>query len=159
MRLIICLLCLSLFANSAPAPRADYHVAWAKEKFGKDVYISQDDFRLMCHTVYLEAGNQSKECMRLVAIVILNRICHDRFPDKMTEVIYQRDPVQFTVTEKDGFPDAYPIPDDVEEACYMALATYPEEPTSLLFFRSKYYHSGLINYKPVGNMYFSLKEY
>ncbi len=130
-----------------------YYVEWLD-----DLKITYDDFKLMCYTIQCEAGNQSLEAQRLCAVTILNRIYDKRFPNTMSEVIYQRNPTQFDVIDWSGFPEAYPYSDQVELACYLSIATMSYEPRSMLFFRSKYYFEEYIPYTDDGDMYFSLKE-
>jgi len=44
-----------------------------------------------------EAGGESYECKLMVASVVVNRVLDDRFPDTLTEVIFDKEPViQFT---------------------------------------------------------------
>jgi spore germination cell wall hydrolase CwlJ-like protein len=153
------LVLLSLFfRRGEAAPRPDYYVAWISERNGKEVYLSKKDWKLLCTTVWCEAGNQTVEAQRLVAVTILNRVGSDYFPDSLSKVIYQGNGKQFNVVKWPGFPEAYSYTEDTELACYLALATYPEEPANMLFFRSGYYFSNYSPYTSDGDMYFSLRE-
>lgn len=157
--IIIVIMCLS-HPRVVAAPRPDYYVSWISEKFGKEIYLTQEDFKLLCHTVHEEAGNQTIEAQRLVAVTILNRVGSDKFPDNLHDVIYQRwkGKSQFNVIDKPGFPDAYEITNNTELASYLAIATYPMEPINMLFFRSGYYFEEYDSYTNDGDMYFSLGE-
>ena len=155
--MLILLFRWKLPAEAKEAQRADYQVPWISEKFDKEVYLSDEDFKLLCHTVWCEAGNQSVEAQRLVAVTILNRVGSDYFPDNLHDVIYQGNGKQFNVVRWKGFPEAYPYTDDTELACFYAIATYPMEPGSMLFFRSGYYFSEYEPYTKDGDMYFSIK--
>ena len=155
--IVIIVLCM-FFRRSEASPRQDYYVSWISEKFGKEIYLSDADFKLLCHTVHEEAGNQSVEAQRLCAVTILNRVGSDYFPDNLHDVVYQGNGKQFNVVRKPGFPDAYEITDDTELACFYAIATYPMEPGSMLFFRSGHYFAEYEPYVNEGDMYFSLKE-
>lgn len=143
---------------AAAAPRPDYYVPWISDRNGKEVYLSEKDWKLLCTTVCCEAGNQSVEAQRLVAVTILNRVGSDYFPDTLKKVIYQGDGKQFNVVRWEGFPEAYDYTEDTELACYLAIATYPEEPQSMLFFRSGHYFEEYEPYTKDGDMYFSLKS-
>lgn len=156
--IVIIVLCM-FFRRGEASPRSDYYVPWISEKFGKEIYLSDADFKLLCHTVHEEAGNQTIEAQRLVAVTILNRVGSDYFPDNLHDVIYQRwrGKAQFNVIDKPGFPDAYEITDDTELASYLAIATYPMEPENMLFFRSGYYFEEYDPYVNDGDMFFSLK--
>jgi spore germination cell wall hydrolase CwlJ-like protein len=161
-KIVVCVLVLALIMIQTykvqAAPRKDYYVPWISEKFGAEVYLSQDDFKLLCHTVFCEAGNQSMEAQRLCAVTILNRIGDKSFPNSMKGVVYQGNGKQFNVVLWAGFPEAYPYTEQVEEACYLAIAMYPIEPANMLFFRSGHYFSEYTAYTSDGDMYFSVKE-
>lgn len=130
-----------------------YYIPWAG-----NMKISLEDFDLLCHTVFCEAGNQSLEAQKLVAITIINRIASSKFPNSMQDVIYQDNGKQFNVVRWDGFPEAYQYTDQVETACYLAIATDSSVPMEMLFFRSGYYFSEYEPYTYDGDMYFSVKE-
>lgn len=56
--------------------------------------IAQEDYmgelELLAALVEAEAGNQDLKGKRLVADVVLNRVDSDRFPNSITDVIYQK---------------------------------------------------------------------
>ena len=85
----------------------------------------------MARVVYLEARGEPAEGQQAVAEVILNRVRDARFPDTVAEVIYQDDPLQFTVS---------PLLDQAEpgEAQYAevdaALHGEPVLPEDVLYF-------------------------
>lgn len=60
--------------------------------------ITAEERELIARVVHLEANNQPFEGQQAVAEVILNRRAADNFPDTVEAVIYQENPVQFTVT-------------------------------------------------------------
>ena len=138
-----------------------YYLTWLEEKYGIHYYMTNEEFKLLCHTVYCEAGNQPEEAQRLVAIVILNRVGSKKFPSTIRDVIYQGDGSQFNVVRWNGFPDAYPYSDTTELAVFNAIAQYPFEPTTLLAFRSGYHFNWGTPYPHKdehGAMYFSMIE-
>lgn len=83
---------------------------YVTEDSGDDIQeeIYMDELELLAQLVEAEAGNQPFEGKCLVVDVVLNRVESDLYPDTITEVIFQKDPVQFTTTvngalEKAGY--------------------------------------------------------
>ena len=115
--------------------------------------ITLEEFRLICTTVYCEAGNQSIETQIMVALTILNRLNSEEFPNTVREVIYQDE--QYAVTEWENFED-YGWTSSVEQAVTYALEvnTYPED---MFFFRTDHYHRFGQPYMQSGELYFSTK--
>lgn len=68
------------------------------ESEGRYAPITAEERELIARVVHLEANNQPFEGQQAVAEVILNRRAADNFPDTVEAVIYQENPVQFTVT-------------------------------------------------------------
>lgn len=58
--------------------------------------IRLGEMELLAQLVEAEAGNQDFEGKCLVVDVILNRVESPDFPNTITEVIYQKDPIQFS---------------------------------------------------------------
>ena len=54
------------------------------------------DLYLLAHVICGEAQNCPRSEQEYVGSVVLNRVKSDRFPDTLSEVIYQTDPVQYT---------------------------------------------------------------
>lgn len=133
-----------------PEPMLDkYYIPWA------ETWITLDEFKLIAKTVQCEAGNQSIECQRLVAVCIINRLCSDLFPNTVEGVIYQ--PGAFEVTTLSKWATST-YDDDSELATFYAVATYSYEPRDLFYFRDSYYHSFGARYKADGKMYFSTQD-
>ncbi len=132
-----------------------YYIPWA------DITISLEEFKLLCRTTYCESGNQSLEAQKLVATVILFRILDEDFPDNLHDVVYQDNGVQFNVVWRSDFEyvDFRQGADLTETACFLAIATYPEDPFDTVYFASGGYHTGSFakDYKQIGDMYFSRK--
>lgn len=53
------------------------------------------DLYLLAHVICGEAQNCPREEQEYVGSVVLNRVKSDRFPDTLSEVIYQTDPIQY----------------------------------------------------------------
>lgn len=64
------------------------------------------DMELLSQLVQAEAGNQDLTGKRLVADVVLNRLDDPRFPNTIRDVIFQINPVQFSVTVDGAFEKA-----------------------------------------------------
>ena len=58
--------------------------------------IRLGEMELLAQLVEAEAGNQNFEGKCLVVDCILNRVESPNFPNTITEVIYQKDPIQFS---------------------------------------------------------------
>lgn len=118
------------------------------------VSVSLSDFKLICTTVYCEAGNQSIETQIMVALTILNRLTDKDYPDTVKEVIYQDE--QYSVTQWTGFEE-YGWTCSVEQAVTYALEVneYPED---MFFFRTEHYHEFGQPYKVSDDLYFSTAD-
>lgn len=57
--------------------------------------ITQQEYDMLVLTVYLEAGNQTLDCKKAVASVVLNRVNHSDFPSTVYSVLTQEN--QFTI--------------------------------------------------------------
>lgn len=115
--------------------------------------ISEEEFDLLCHLVMGEAEGENDDAQIAVAEVVLNRVESGEFPNTIYEVIWQRNPVQFSPTV-DGRINIMPT-DRCKENVKKALleVRYPKE---MLFFTSINYTKGYIDYKKIDDMYFSL---
>ena len=112
-----------------------------------------DQLEELAILVRAEAGNQSFEGKRWVAAVVLNRVESKDFPDNIHDVIFQKNPVQFSPTVDGGYERAcYEVTQD----CYDAVAAELEaRSTDALFFRTGNYHKGTTPIRKVGAHYFS----
>ena len=133
-----------------PEPILDrYYIPWAEK------WITLDEFKLIAKTVQCEAGNQSMECQRLVAVCIINRLCDSKFPDTVEGVIYAEG--AFEVTTLDRWATST-YDDDSELATFYAIATYSFEPRDLFYFRDTHYHNFGEHYTYDGDMYFTTED-
>ena len=69
-------------------------------------YLVTSEMALIAQLVQAEAGNQDLKGKRLVADVVLNRVDSEKFPNTIEEVIFQKEPVQFSVTVSGAFERA-----------------------------------------------------
>lgn len=58
----------------------------------------ENDYYILSHIISAEAGNCSEEMMIAVGSVVLNRVASDRFPDTIEEVVFQKNPLQYSPT-------------------------------------------------------------
>lgn len=80
--------------------------------------------RMVAQLVQAEAGNQPLTGMRFVVDVVLNRVDDPRFPDTIEEVIFQGDPIQFSVTANGMFEAAE---DNISDDAWLAVELEWEE--------------------------------
>lgn len=116
--------------------------------------ISEEDLELLAHLVYAEAGNQSEEGKRLVIDVVLNRVESDLFPNTIYDVIYQKNPRQFSVTYKEKLWKKEPtedIYDLILEECRERVNT------EILYFSAGECANGKF-WKKVGDHYFATQK-
>lgn len=52
--------------------------------------LSPQELEVLCRIVEAEAGGEDAEGKLLVANVVLNRVNHEKFPDTVTEVVFQQ---------------------------------------------------------------------
>lgn len=50
---------------------------------------TEDDLYVLSHIISAEAGNCSEDMMLSVGSVVLNRVADERFPDTISEVVFQ----------------------------------------------------------------------
>lgn len=125
-----------------------YDCKWANIK------LSQDEYNLLCTTVFCEAGNQNITTQTMVALTILNRLDSEIFPDNLHDVIYQDE--QFAVTKWDNF-ESYGWTESVTKAVNNALADN-EYPADMYYFRTLHYHKFGNPYIQSEDLYFSTEK-
>lgn len=81
-------------------------------------YLITPEMAMIAQLVQAEAGNQDLHGKRLVADVVLNRVDSERFPNTIEEVIFQKNPVQFSVTASNAFDKAK---SEISEECFEAV--------------------------------------
>ncbi|MDO4292755.1 MAG: cell wall hydrolase [Eubacteriales bacterium] len=84
--------------------------------------LSGQDYEVLCRIVEAEAGTEDAKGKLLVANVVLNRVEDERFPDTVTEVVYQksRGICQFSPVA-DGRIDCVTVSPETREAVDAAL--------------------------------------
>lgn len=128
----------------------------------KDVF-NEEEIKILQKLTMAEAGNQSKECQRMVAETVLNRVGSKLYPNTIKDVVFQveNDVYQFSCVPDGNYAKAVPT-EQVIQAVDEALFNYVNEvspnPSDMLYFNSIYYFDWARDYKQVGAMYFSLQE-
>lgn len=119
-------------------------------KEADEVTMSQEDIELIALVTMAEAEGECEEGKRLVIDTILNRVDHERFPNTVSDVIYQ--PHQFT-SMHNGRVDRCYVKEDICQLVREELNSRTNEDT-IFFHAGKYsnYGSPLVQ---VGNHYFS----
>lgn len=115
--------------------------------------IFYGEMELLAQLIQAEAGNQDELGKRYVADVVLNRVDSDKFPDKIEDVIFQMNPVQFSCVVDGNFNKAGWT---VTEDCFtIALEEYEDrENSDILYFSSTGYITSKHEFKH-GDHYFS----
>lgn len=81
------------------------------------INLTDKDYEVLLRIVEAEAGGEDEEGKMLVANVILNRVLNDKFPDTVTEVVFQSEngKAQFSPVA-DGRYDRVKVSEDTIEA-------------------------------------------
>jgi spore germination cell wall hydrolase CwlJ-like protein len=131
-----------------PTTAEPHKCSWA------DISLNDEEYHLLCTTVFCEAGNQTVETQTMVALTILNRINSDIFPSTVREVVYQDE--QFAVTKWNNFEN-YGWTESVTAAVKNALADN-EYPDDMYYFRTLHYHTFGTPYMQSEDLYFSTEK-
>lgn len=109
-----------------------------QEEIRDEIYYGE--IELLALVIQAEAGNQDELGKRYVADVVMNRVNSKDFPDTISEVLYQKNPIQFACTVDGALDKAgYTITED----CFrIAEEEYWEQQnTEIVYFRTGQYHS------------------
>ena len=116
----------------------------------KEVELEQDEIELISLITVAEAEGECEEGKRLVIDTILNRMDHEKFPDTVTDVIYQKN--QFT-SVSDGRAGRCEVTDDVRNLVKEELISRTNK--DVIFFTSGRYSNFGTPMFQVGNHHFS----
>ena len=103
----------------------------------KNIYLKIKEYNVLLRIVEAEAGGEDITGKMLVANVIMNRINSRRFPNTVTEVVYQKSHsgrAQFSPTV-DGRMDSVTVSEDTVEAVDRVLSG-EDSSNGALYFRS-----------------------
>ena len=105
-------------ARAAAQAQAELEAAEAaKQHILATVGISQEEFKLLASIIYCEAKGEPYVGKVAVGSVVLNRVRHHRYPNTISEVIYERN--QFTPV-KNGMLKKALERDQADASCYQA---------------------------------------
>lgn len=76
----------------------------SEEQIEEEIYLGE--LEVLAQLVEAEAGNQDFEGKCLVVDCVLNRVESPEFPDTISEVIYQKNPIQFSTVYNGAFDKA-----------------------------------------------------
>ncbi|MBO5030375.1 MAG: cell wall hydrolase [Lachnospiraceae bacterium] len=108
-----------------------------KQSFCIDV--SEQDLDTLMRIVEAEAGGEDRKGKLLVANVVINRVRNKKFPDNVTDVVYQKDQnvTQFSPVSN-GTIDKVKVSEETKEAVYSALRGEDVSDGALFFMARKY---------------------
>lgn len=113
-----------------------------EETAGSSFSLEEQEYQVLLKIVEAEAGGEDTTGKMLVANVVMNRVRSGKFPNTVTEVVYQRSEgkAQFSPTA-DGRIDQVNVSQDTVDA--VARVMNGEDPSAgALFFRSVSSKSG-----------------
>ena len=101
--------------------------------------VSDQDIDTLMRIVEAEAGGEDRKGKLLVANVVINRVKNKRFPDTVTDVVYQRDQnvTQFSPVSN-GTINKVKISEETTEVVYSALRGEDISQGALFFMARKY---------------------
>lgn len=118
--------------------------------------LTEEEFDLLCRTVYYESGAEPYNGQLAVAWAVPNRLTSKRFPDNLQAVIYAKG--AFSVTRRDDF-EISKYGETTVNVVLEALEHNDIHPRDMYYFRNAHYHTFGHPYKKIGKIYFStLKE-
>lgn len=125
-----------------------------QKKIKKSCYDPRDEY-MLAKIAMAEAESEGVEGKALVILVVLNRVQSDRFPDSVSEVVFQRG--QFTPVSNGRYDRVEP-----DQECYKALNLIQmenwDESQGALYFESKsasnWHKNNLYFLFQYGNHYF-----
>lgn len=108
-----------------------------KQRFCIDV--SEKDLDTLMRIVEAEAGGEDRKGKLLVANVVINRVKSRRFPNNVTDVVYQKakNVTQFSPVSN-GVIDKVTVSDETREVVYSALKGEDVSNGALFFMARKY---------------------
>ena len=107
------------------------------EEHKNTIELDHNEYNVLLRIVEAEAGGEDITGKMLVANVIMNRVNHKRFPNTVTEVVYQKNPngkAQFSPTV-DGRMDSVSVSQETVDAVERVLCG-EDSSNGALYFRS-----------------------
>lgn len=122
-----------------------------EEWYGTDRKLTDFEWDALAQLIMAEARGESFEVQYYIACTVLNRADSPLFPNTVSGVIYQTQPIQFYGA---WTSERYEPTDTVWEAIQMALEEN-RTPSDLFYFTSEGWLSGTKPWRQVGGMWFS----
>lgn len=118
--------------TNTPTPTPE--VTPIPEVAGRVINLDDNNYQVLLRIVEAEAGGESLEGKKLVANVILNRVAHEKFPDTVEAVVFERcnGKVQFSPTA-DGRFNSVTISQDTMDAVEAVLCGEDNSQGALFF--------------------------
>lgn len=116
----------------------------------KEIELEPDEIELISLITVAEAEGECEEGKRLVIDTILNRMDHEKFPDTVTDVVYQKN--QFT-SVSNGRADKCKVTDDVRNLVKEELISRTND--DVIFFSAGQYSNFGHPLFEIGNHHFS----
>lgn len=116
--------------TNTPTPE----VTTVPETTGRVINLDDTNYQVLLRIVEAEAGGESLEGKKLVANVILNRVAHEKFPNTVEAVVFERSngKVQFSPTA-DGRFNSVTISQDTVDAVEAVLCGEDNSQGALFF--------------------------
>lgn len=143
-------------SNSIDEDTFDYIIASSpvieepEHKELSTIWANEEEIELIALVTMAEAESEPEEGKRLVIDTILNRVDSDRFPDTISDVIYQKN--QFTSMWNGRVERCYVL-DDIVQLVKEELMSRTD--SEVIFFRTDHYSKWGTPMFKVGNHYFS----
>lgn len=132
--ILMSLICTSMFTTPAFAAPEVYemrecitHLEYENEKLKDAIFniFSDEEWELLTRTAVAEAGYNVPEAQKNVAYVIFNRMKSHKFPNALTDVIYQ--PNQFEVVSRKMINTVTITEEDIDNMKDALLTNLTEE--------------------------------
>lgn len=117
-----------------------------KEESKYLIDVTDEEIDLLARVIMSESSICDIDVKYCIGQTVVNRVLSDKFPDTLTEVVYQENAYS---TQDNGDPDG-----DCYKAAEWAL-TYQFLPRNTYYFRTDHYHNFGKPLVKMGNVYFS----
>ncbi len=120
--------------------------------------LTDEEFDLLSRLTAAEAEGEGFEAQYAIACVIMNRVRSESFPDSISEVIWQEEPVRQFSSMWNGRYERCNVTDSCYEAVQYMVEYGNELPEDVLYFTSCGYLPNTDPYMQIGNMFFSRQK-
>lgn len=116
------------------------------------VYLTEEEYKLLCDVVCLEAGGEGEDLQRAVTEVIYNRLKSGFWGESITDVLWA--PNEFEVMGWLWKADPSDLTKRIVSDVFSGNLSIPSR---ILYFRTDHYHRwyGAVDEFNIGNVYFS----